>query len=237
MLYVESDQQFVLTLNTCCAERLLLSSNAGIASLLCRGVPLSAVMSGMQAAIDARKTHPKHPIDTQLILCLQRDRGELLAAKILATSLPYITSIMGLGLASTEVGYPPQDFKDVYQAAGLLGLHKVAHAGKCVAVHLDSVSALTELVACVVYTAVHNLAAQTRPVCGGKRPSYVGNPCMCPFQHVRPWVHLGERFCQTLPYTVAGTGRFSWMHALLCTNLKNYLQRAFGLKQNDSRCC
>lgn len=91
---------------------------------------MSAVMGGIQAAVDARKAHPTHPIDAHLILCLQRDRGELPAAKMLATSLPYLRHIMGLGLASAEVGYPPQDFVDVYRTASLLGLHKVAHAGE-----------------------------------------------------------------------------------------------------------
>lgn len=45
------------------------------------------------------------------------------------TALPYIRNITGIGLASTELGYPPEMFKDVYRTGTLLGLHKVAHAG------------------------------------------------------------------------------------------------------------
>jgi adenosine deaminase len=36
----------------------------------------------------------------------------------------------GLGLASTELGNPPENYRHVFKTAGLLGLHKVAHAGE-----------------------------------------------------------------------------------------------------------
>lgn len=58
-----------------------------------------------------------------------RELGQLSAAKTLATALPYIREITGLGLASTELGNPPENYKDVYRTGTLLGLHKVAHAG------------------------------------------------------------------------------------------------------------
>jgi adenosine deaminase len=96
----------------------------------CRGVPFSAVYNGLQAAITARRSHPSHPIDASLIICFMRELGQLAAAKTLAAALPYIRGISGLGLASAEVGNPPEAFKDVYNTGGLLGLHKVAHAGK-----------------------------------------------------------------------------------------------------------
>jgi adenosine deaminase len=59
-----------------------------------------------------------------------RDLGEIAAAKTLAAALPYIRGVSALGLASTELGNPPELFKDVYNTGGLLGLHKVAHAGE-----------------------------------------------------------------------------------------------------------
>lgn len=59
-----------------------------------------------------------------------RELGEAAAAATLALTLPYLPAINALGLASNEVGYPPEQYKQVYTAAGLLGLHKVAHAGE-----------------------------------------------------------------------------------------------------------
>lgn len=63
---------------------------------------------------------------------LPRARGCLLL-QALVKALPYVWNLTALGLASTEVGYPPQNFKNVYRTAGLLGLHKVAHAGAAAA--------------------------------------------------------------------------------------------------------
>lgn len=95
----------------------------------CRGVAVSTIVTGLQKALDERAVHPQAPVDASLILCLVRELGEAAAAATLALTLPYLPSIEGLGLASTELGYPPEQYKKVYTAAGLLGLHKVAHAG------------------------------------------------------------------------------------------------------------
>jgi adenosine deaminase len=84
----------------------------------------------MLAAIAERRIDPQQPVDAHLILCLVRELGEMAAAQTLMQALPYVMALTGLGLASAEVGNPPGDFKDVYRAAGLLGLHKVAHAGE-----------------------------------------------------------------------------------------------------------
>lgn len=97
---------------------------------MARGVAFSTVYNGLQAAVTARRSHPSHPIDASLILCFMRNLGQLAAAKALAAALPYIRGISSLGLASTEVPYPPEAFKDVYNTGGLMGLHKVAHAGE-----------------------------------------------------------------------------------------------------------
>jgi adenosine deaminase len=93
---------------------------------------VSTIVLGLQQAITERATHPTAPVAASLILCLVRELGEAAAAATLALTLPYLPSIDGLGLASTEVGFPPEKFKQVYTAAGLLGLHKTAHAGEAV---------------------------------------------------------------------------------------------------------
>lgn len=97
--------------------------------LFCRGVAVSTIVLGLQQAITERAVHPTHPVEASLILCLVRELGEAAAAATLALTLPYLPAIDGLGLASSEVGFPPEKFKRVYTAAGLLGLHKTAHAG------------------------------------------------------------------------------------------------------------
>lgn len=38
--------------------------------------------------------------------------------------------MIGVGLDSAEIGYPPSLFRDVYRMAAAEGLHRVAHAGE-----------------------------------------------------------------------------------------------------------
>jgi adenine deaminase len=44
--------------------------------------------------------------------------------------LPFRGDIIGVGLDSTEIGYPPELFADVYARAAAENLHLVAHAGE-----------------------------------------------------------------------------------------------------------
>ena len=48
----------------------------------------------------------------------------------LEAALPFRDSFIGVGLDSTEIGYPPSLFTDVYARATTEGLHRVAHAGE-----------------------------------------------------------------------------------------------------------
>jgi adenosine deaminase len=48
----------------------------------------------------------------------------------LRAALPYRAQFIGVGLDSTEVGYPPELFRDVFAAAAAEDLHRVAHAGE-----------------------------------------------------------------------------------------------------------
>jgi hypothetical protein len=48
----------------------------------------------------------------------------------LRLALPYKQWIVGVGLDSSEVGHPPEDFEAVFEEAGRHGLRKVAHAGE-----------------------------------------------------------------------------------------------------------
>jgi adenosine deaminase len=69
-------------------------------------------------------------ISADLILCFLRDLGGEAAAEMLRIALPFREHFIGVGLDSTEVGYPPSLFVDAYDRAGAEGLHRVAHAGE-----------------------------------------------------------------------------------------------------------
>ncbi len=44
--------------------------------------------------------------------------------------LPYKEWIIGVGLDSSEVGHPPEDFRTVFEESARHGFRKVAHAGE-----------------------------------------------------------------------------------------------------------
>jgi adenosine deaminase len=92
------------------------------------GVRLEAVMEGLTAAI--RDSERTHGISSDLIMCFQRDRGAEAAGQMLSAIMPFRGDIIGVGLDSTEIGYPPELFADVYARAAAEDLHLVAHAGE-----------------------------------------------------------------------------------------------------------
>ena len=95
---------------------------------LSNGVPLEAVMEGLGAAI--RDSERTHGISSDLIMCFLRDRGAEAAGEMLTAVMPFRGDIIGVGLDSTEIGYPPELFADVYARAAAENLHLVAHAGE-----------------------------------------------------------------------------------------------------------
>ena len=95
---------------------------------LSRGVPLAEVIGGLRKAAD-RSAGAGGP-EVGLIACFLRDRGPREAAETLEQLADHAGQLLGVGLDSAEVGYPPADFADVFAAARGLGLHGVAHAGE-----------------------------------------------------------------------------------------------------------
>lgn len=93
-----------------------------------RGVPMEAVVDGLRAALDEAERADR--MTGGLILCFLRDRGPAEAASVLRAAQSRIGSLIGVGLDSAEVGYPPGAFREVFAAARDLGLHTVAHAGE-----------------------------------------------------------------------------------------------------------
>jgi adenosine deaminase len=92
------------------------------------GVPLAEVFGGLTAALaDGER---EHGVSSGLILCFLRDLGAGPAEEVLRAALPFRDQFIGVGLDSTEVGYPPVLFERVYQMAAAEGLRLVAHAGE-----------------------------------------------------------------------------------------------------------
>ena len=95
---------------------------------LANGIPLAVVFGGLtRALVDARRDLG---MSADLILCFLRHLGGEAALQTLEEAVPYLDQIIGVGLDSAEVGFPPSLFTEVFARAGALGLHRVAHAGE-----------------------------------------------------------------------------------------------------------
>jgi adenosine deaminase len=95
---------------------------------LAHGVPLEAVFGGLTAALADGTA--EYGISADLIMCFLRDQGPGAAAETLRASLRFRDQFIGVGLDSTEIGYPPAMFTQVYKMAAAEGLRLVAHAGE-----------------------------------------------------------------------------------------------------------
>ena len=93
-----------------------------------RNVPIEAVVDGLRVAVD--EVEQSGRMTGGLIMCFLRDRGPEAAASVLRAARSRVGSLIGVGLDSAEVGFPPGAFVEVYAAARGLGLHTVAHAGE-----------------------------------------------------------------------------------------------------------
>jgi len=93
-----------------------------------RGVPVATVIAGLTAAaLDAAQAGG--PM-VGLIACLLRDAGPASALATVESLAEFTDALVGIGLDSTELGYPPADYREAFELAGQLGLRKVAHAGE-----------------------------------------------------------------------------------------------------------
>ncbi len=93
-----------------------------------RGVPFEAVMEGIDGAlVDGQR---RLGITSYLILSFLRHLPEASALKTLEMALPYRDRIIGVGLDSSEAGFPPEMFERVFAKARKVGFLPVAHAGE-----------------------------------------------------------------------------------------------------------
>ena len=93
-----------------------------------RGVPFETVITGIRRAlVDGEQ---QLDVSSKLIMCFLRHLSAQEAMETLHRALPYEEWIVGVGLDSSEVGHPPEDFKAVFDRARERGFLTVAHAGE-----------------------------------------------------------------------------------------------------------
>lgn len=93
-----------------------------------RGIPIKNVITGINEALE--EANKKYGITSYLILCFLRHLSEESAFKTLLEALPFRECIKGVGLDSSELGFPPKNFERVFAKAAKEGFRKVAHAGE-----------------------------------------------------------------------------------------------------------
>src|SRR6185437_13094690 len=92
-----------------------------------RGVPLATVVAGLAGALRDGGALGE---SSQLILCFLRHLPEERAMTTLTEALAFRDDFIGVGLDSSEVGFPPAGFARVFARARDEGLRVVAHAGE-----------------------------------------------------------------------------------------------------------
>lgn len=93
-----------------------------------RGISFETVISGIKEALDDAKN--EFGISSKLIMCFLRHLSQEEAFETLEEAKAFKDEIVGIGLDSSELGNPPEKFKEVYEAAQKLGFKLVAHAGE-----------------------------------------------------------------------------------------------------------
>jgi adenosine deaminase len=93
-----------------------------------RGIDFEVAINGIHRALQDAQS--KLGISSYLILSLLRHLSEKECLETLEQAIPHIDKFQAIGLDSSELGHPPEKFKQLYARATELGLLKVAHAGE-----------------------------------------------------------------------------------------------------------
>jgi adenosine deaminase len=93
-----------------------------------RGIGFEVFMAGFAGARERAVT--EFGMTSMLIMCFLRHLPEAAAISTLEQARPFLDQIGAVGLDSSEVGHPPEDFERVFALAGEAGLRLVAHAGE-----------------------------------------------------------------------------------------------------------
>ncbi|MFZ3126630.1 MAG: adenosine deaminase [Rhodoferax sp.] len=92
------------------------------------GLSTETVINGLHRACE--EAPARYGLSASLILCFLRHLSEREAFECLEQALPLRDKLVGIGLASSEVGHPPEKFARVFARARELGFRLVAHAGE-----------------------------------------------------------------------------------------------------------
>ncbi|KAI9849117.1 MAG: adenine deaminase [Sclerophora amabilis] len=95
-----------------------------------RGVAYSTVLSGVRRACWRAET--ELGISTKLIVCFLRHLSVPSALQTFNVAKPDLLNgtLAGIGLDSSEKGYPPELWEDIFSAAKEQGIMRTAHAGE-----------------------------------------------------------------------------------------------------------
>jgi adenosine deaminase len=93
-----------------------------------RGVKFETVLGGIWRALE--HGNRQFRITSNLIMCFLRHLSADEAMQTLEMALPFNDQIVGVGLDSSELGYPPAIFANVFARAREAGFRRVAHAGE-----------------------------------------------------------------------------------------------------------
>ena len=93
-----------------------------------RGIKFETVVKGIHRALTDAGQHLD--LSSRLIMCFLRHLSAADAMNTLKEALPFKSWIAGVGLDSSELGFPPENFKEVFDLARRKGFKTVAHAGE-----------------------------------------------------------------------------------------------------------
>lgn len=135
-----------------------------------RGVPFETVVRGIHRALEEATRRLRN--SSRLIMCLLRHLSAESGMQTLEKSLPFKDWIVAVGLDSSELNHPPQNFVEVFDRARAEGYLTVAHAGEegppdyiWQALDLLRVSRIDHGVRCLEDPAlIHRLASERIPL-------------------------------------------------------------------------
>ncbi|KAG9237998.1 hypothetical protein BJ875DRAFT_452362 [Amylocarpus encephaloides] len=97
-----------------------------------RGIAYNTVVTGLVAAQVRAEKH--FGLTSKLILCFLRnlsaDNADVIYKEAVALGHFSVGTVAGIGLDGSEVGFPPEIFRGVYEQAVSAGIRRTAHAGE-----------------------------------------------------------------------------------------------------------
>jgi adenosine deaminase len=93
-----------------------------------RGIGFEVFMEGFAGA--TKRAAAELGMTSLLIMCFLRHLPEAAAIDTFEEARPFLDQIAAVGLDSSEVGHPPEEFERVFALARDAGLRVVAHAGE-----------------------------------------------------------------------------------------------------------